>query len=49
MVESISNISVEMDRNVEFIEGLASNSKEVESGVQIVSNTMEARSIYTIR
>ena len=44
MVESIANISVEMDKNVKFIEGLASNSEEVENGVKIVSDTMEITS-----
>jgi len=44
MVESIASISIEMDNNVEFVEGLASNSEEVENGVQVVSKTMEITS-----
>jgi len=41
MVESIANISSEMDNNVKLIENLAEHSEEVENGVDIVTDNMK--------
>jgi methyl-accepting chemotaxis protein len=41
MVESISNITVEMDQNVAFMEKMANNSENVENSVENVTSDME--------
>jgi len=40
MIESIANISSQMDNNVTLVEKLANESQEVESAVNNVSNSM---------